>query len=163
MKEFKLRKYPDPILNTTCKLVDVVDEKIVDQVHKMLDLMYDSGGVGLAANQVGKTNRIIVMDCSEDLDNPVCLINPMIKSSRGEVFLEEGCLSFPGVVVPIQRFEKVKVEFINLGGDTELKTFEGLDAICVQHEIDHLDGKTFLDKVNRKSRRSIIRKVRKSK
>ena len=163
MKELTLRKYPDPILNTVCMPVEEVNEKISNQVHAMLDLMYDSGGVGLAANQAGETNRVIVMDCSEDQDDPICLINPIIKSSRGEVFLEEGCLSFPGVVVSVQRFEKIKVEFTNLGGDVQTKTFEGLDSICVQHEIDHLDGKTFLDKVNRKARRSIMRKARKIK
>lgn len=160
MKSEKILKYPDASLITPCKEVEKIDDKVIAQIDKMLDLMYESRGVGLAANQVGYSNRVFVMDCSEDQEEPLCFINPVIREGRGESYEKEGCLSFPGVEVTVQRYSTVQISYLSINGERESRVFKDLEAICVQHEIDHLDGITFLERVNRKERRAINRKMR---
>ena len=157
----KILEYPNSSLNQKAEHVDEVSESTLIKIDKMLDLMYSKHGVGLSSNQVGMTEAIFVMDCSEDRDEPSCFINPRVITGNGDCFVEEGCLSFPNVMMKVPRFETVVIEYMDINGTILKKTFNGLESICVQHEIDHLEGKTFLDRVNRETRRSSLKKMRK--
>lgn len=133
--------YPNDILRTTCDEVTKLSE--VSKLFKpMLKLMEKSRGIGLAAPQVGINKRFFVMDLVE----PLVFINPVIIEGIGEVECEEGCLSFPGQLVKVKRFKHVKVSYRNAAWASRVRTFYGLSSICIQHEIDHLNGILFIDK-----------------
>ncbi len=138
-------RYPDPRLHTRAAPVREVDDAIRKLVADMAATMYEAPGIGLAATQVDVHLRVVVIDVSEDKTGLLALINPEIISRSGEQVCEEGCLSVPGIYDKVARAEKVRVRALNQQGETfELDT-EGLLAVCVQHELDHLDGKVFVE------------------
>lgn len=138
--------YPDPRLNKVAKPVAAVDARIRQLVDDMLQTMYASEGVGLAATQVDVHERLIVMDTSETHDQPIVLINPeLVARSEELTFSDEGCLSVPAVYDKVARHAKVTVRALNRDGDTFEMDAEGLGAVCVQHEMDHLLGRVFVE------------------
>lgn len=159
---------PDPRLKICSEQVAEVNDDIRKFIDDMLDTMYASAGVGLAAVQVGVHKRILVMDVEQKEEGkrgkPLILINPEIVTSSPEInTYEEGCLSFPGQYAEVKRPLKVKVRFLDYHGKQQEIEAEGLLATCVQHEIDHLNGITFVDHISPMKRDMIIRKVKKAK
>lgn len=158
--EMKIEKYPSPILK---KRTDAVTE-FGDHLYKLTDEMHgfmkDSHGVGLAANQVGLNMRVFTMEVG---DTKRTMVNPEIVDGSGQVYFPESCLSFPGIVKKVQRKYKVKVWFQDPAGRVHKEWFEGLPAVCIQHELDHLDGKTFLEHMPRSARRMIESIMKKQK
>ncbi len=145
MSPLQIRKIGDPVLRTKAKKIDEITEKINDLIDNMFETMYAEDGIGLAAPQVGILKRIAVVDIQED--NKIVLINPEIIEEEGKAVMEEGCLSIPGETGDVIRAEKIKVKTLDRdGNEIEFKA-EGLEARAIQHEIDHLDGILFLDKV----------------
>lgn len=139
-------KYPDPRLNKVAKAVEFVDERIKRLVDDMLETMYAAEGVGLAATQVDVHERLIVMDTSEARDQPIVLINPeLVERSEETSFTDEGCLSVPQVYDKVTRHARVTVRALDREGRTFDLTAEGLTAVCIQHEMDHLTGRVFVD------------------
>ena len=146
MAVLNILRYPDPRLHLVAKPVAAVDERIRQLVDDMLETMYDSDGVGLAATQVDVHERVIVMDTSEDHQHPVVLINPAIVWTSEEMTVaEEGCLSVPQTWDKVERHARVKVQALNRDGQPFEIEAEGLSAVCVQHELDHLMGKVFVE------------------
>jgi len=142
-------KYPDKRLRTIAKPVLSVDETIKQQVKDMFETMYDAPGIGLAATQVNFHQRIIVVDVSDQCNEPICLINPKVIEKSGEIEWEEGCLSVPDYYENVIRANDIKVQALNQHGETfELKASEML-SVCIQHEIDHLDGILFVDHLSK--------------
>ncbi|TXL14619.1 peptide deformylase [Methylococcaceae bacterium HT4] len=161
MSILSILEFPDPRLRTVAQPVANVDKAIESLVDDMLETMYEAHGVGLAATQVDIHKRIIVIDTSEDKNNPLCLINPEIIKQMGEEESDEGCLSVPGVFEPVTRAEEITVT----AQDQQGKTFEleagGLLAVCIQHEMDHLQGKLFVDYLSSLKRQRIKKKMTK--
>ncbi|MCI7479410.1 peptide deformylase [[Pasteurella] aerogenes] len=137
--------YPDERLKTIAKPVEVFDEKLDQFIDDMFDTMYQEEGIGLAATQVDVHQRIITIDIEGDKQNQLVLINPEIIESCGETGIEEGCLSLPGLRALVPRKEKVTVKALNRKGEEFVLQAEDLLAICIQHEIDHLNGIVFAD------------------
>jgi peptide deformylase len=161
MAKLDILTFPDPRLRNKAKPVGMVDGRIQRIVDDMLETMYAAPGIGLAAIQVNVPLRIVVMDVSEEKNAPLCLINPEILERAGEEQMEEGCLSVPGFYEPVSRAERVRVRALDReGSPLELET-DGLLAVCIQHEIDHLDGKLFVDYVSALKRQRIRRKLEK--
>jgi peptide deformylase len=149
----KLRKKADPVLDFDSNLNQLVDN--------MFETMYEYKGVGLAATQVDRHQRIIVIDISEEKNQPLCLINPQIVEKEGAEVSEEGCLSVPGFFEKVERAEKIKLTASNPKGENfELQADDFL-AVCIQHEIDHLDGKLFVDYLSSLKRQRIKKKLEK--
>src|SRR6185369_7381540 len=139
-------RYPDPRLHTIAKPVAAVDERIRQLVDDMLQTMYEADGAGLAATQVDVHERLIVMDTSEGRDQPRVLINPEIIERSAEMHVaEEGCLSVPTIYDKVERHARVKVRALGRDGEVHEFEAEGLTAVCVQHEMDHLLGKVFVE------------------
>lgn len=138
-------RYPDPRLHTRATPVKAVDDRIRKLVADMAETMYEAPGIGLAATQVNVHERVIVIDVSEDKSDLMALINPEILEKDGEQTYEEGCLSVPGIYESVTRAEHVKVRALNADGAPFEFEADGLLAVCVQHEIDHLDGKVFVE------------------
>ena len=155
-------EYPDPRLRTKAKPVDRVDNAIRRLIDDMLETMYEAPGIGLATSQVNVHRRIIVVDVSENRDEPHAFINPELTTFGEAVESEEGCLSVPGFYEPVTRYDGVRVEALDRNGDPVSHEFEGLLAVCVQHECDHLDGKLFVDYLSNLKRTRIRRKLEKS-
>ena len=146
MAQLTILRYPDPRLHTIARPVAVVDERIRRLVDEMLETMYAADGVGLAATQVDVHERVIVMDTSEQHDQPLVLINPdIIRRSEDLHLAEEGCLSVPLVYDRVQRHARVTVRALGRDGEPFEMDAEGLSAVCVQHEMDHLLGKVFVE------------------
>jgi peptide deformylase len=146
MARLTILRYPDPRLHTVARPVAEVDARIRQLVDDMLETMYDSDGVGLAATQVDVHERVIVMDTSETRDKPVVLINPEIVAASAELHLgEEGCLSVPQIYDKVERHARVTVRALGRDGQTFELAAEGLTSVCVQHEMDHLRGKVFVE------------------
>jgi len=141
----KIRVNDDEILRKTSKEVKEVDDKILDLIDDMLETMYDAQGVGLAAPQIGKLKRIVVIDVSEEADSPIVLINPEILETDGEQKGDEGCLSVPGKVGVVTRPDYVKVKALNEDMEEVIYEGTGLLARAFVHEIEHLDGKLYVD------------------
>ena len=138
--------YPDPRLHTVAKPVAMVDDRIRKLAQTMLETMYEAEGVGLAATQVDVHERLVVIDVSENRDKPLVLVNPQIVWASAETRIgEEGCLSVPGIYDGVERSLAVKVEALDLDGMRQLHEAEGMLAVCIQHEMDHLIGKVFVD------------------
>ena len=158
-------KYPDKKLRTIAKPVVSVDETIKQQVKDMFETMYEAPGIGLAATQVNFHQRIIVIDVSEQCNESICLINPEIIEKSGEIQWEEGCLSVPDYYENIIRANDIKVQALNQNGETfELEASEML-SVCIQHEIDHLNGILFIDHLSKlkqkRLKKKTVKKVRK--
>ncbi len=154
--------YPDPELKKKSAPVTVINEKIRELVQDMADTMYDAPGVGLAAPQIGIHQRILVIDVSGKDEEPdlIVAINPVIIHSEGEVYEEEGCLSVIRFAANVRRHESVVVKMLNLEGEEVTCKAEGLLAIALQHEIDHLDGILFIDHLSPLKREMFIKKNR---
>lgn len=138
-------RFPDPRLHKRAAPVGQVDDAIRKLIADMAETMYEAPGIGLAATQVDVHKRVIVIDISEDKSKLLALINPEILERDGEQVCEEGCLSVPGIYEKVTRSERVKVRALDLQGKSFTMDAEGLLAVCVQHEIDHLDGKVFVE------------------
>ncbi len=138
-------RYPDPRLHTRATPVREVDDEIRRLIADMAETMYEAPGIGLAATQVNVHKRVVVIDVSEDKSALLALINPEIIARSGEQVCEEGCLSVPGIYDKVTRSETVRVRALNAQGETFELDAEGLLAVCVQHELDHLDGKVFVE------------------
>ncbi len=138
-------RYPDPRLHTHAQAVESVTDDIRQLIADMAETMYEAPGIGLAATQVNVHRRVVVIDVSEDQSALMALINPEILERAGEQVCEEGCLSVPGVYEKVARSERVRVRALNAKGEPFELEAEGLLAVCIQHEIDHLDGKVFVE------------------
>ncbi|MFT3760176.1 peptide deformylase [Thauera sp.] len=138
-------RYPDPRLHTIAQPVESVDDEIRQLVADMAETMYEAPGIGLAATQVNVHKRVVVIDVSEDRTDLIALINPDILERSGEQVCEEGCLSVPGIYEKVTRAERVKVRALDEKGQLREIEADGLLAVCIQHEIDHLDGKVFVE------------------
>ncbi len=155
--------YPDPKLHTIAKPVVAVDARIKTLIADMLATMYEAKGIGLAATQVNVHERLIVIDTSEQRDEPLVLINPTLVWSSPERHLnEEGCLSVPGIYDGVERFDAIKVEALDGDGKSRLIEADGLLAVCIQHEMDHLMGKVFVEYLSPLKRNRIKTKMLKA-
>lgn len=161
MSILSILEFPDHRLRTVAKSVEVVDKAIGNLVNDMFETMYEAHGVGLAATQVNIHQRIIVIDTSEEKDQPICLINPEITDSLGEEESDEGCLSVPGIFEPVTRAETIKVKALDKRGVSFELEADGLLAVCIQHEMDHLQGKLFVDYLSSLKRQRIKKKMEK--
>lgn len=153
--------YPDPRLHTVASPVECIDDSIRALVRDMSETMYAAPGVGLAATQVNVHKQVIVMDISEHRDHLRVLINPLILASSGAEEREEGCLSVPGIYETVQRPEFVTVRAQNLDGETQTLEADGLLAVCIQHEIDHLNGRVFIEYLSKLKQTRIRNKLKK--
>ena len=153
--------YPDPRLNKVANKVEVVDERIRKLVNDMAETMYAAPGIGLAATQVDVHERVLVIDMSEDRNDLRVFINPEIVEQDGEAENEEGCLSVPGVYDRVRRAERVKVRALDVQGEPFEVEAEGLLAVCIQHEIDHLEGHVFVEYLSRLKQQRIAAKMKK--
>jgi len=154
--------FPDPRLRNKARPVERVGTEIHRLVDDMFETMYDAPGIGLAAPQVNVSSEIVVIDVSEERNSPLCFINPEILARRGSEEMEEGCLSVPGIYESVQRAEWIRVRALDRDGKTfELET-DGILAVCIQHEVDHLYGKLFVDYLSSLKRQRIRKKLEKS-
>ena len=144
MALLQILHFPDPRLRKKAEPVDEVNDQVRQTVKDMFETMYDAPGIGLAATQVDIQSQIIVIDVSEDRSDPLCLINPEIIAKEGEEEMQEGCLSVPGIFENVQRFEKITVRALDKDGAKFTREADGLLAVCIQHEMDHLEGKLFV-------------------
>lgn len=163
MSLLEILTYPDERLHKVAEKVKLIDSRVKKIAEDMLETMYNANGVGLAATQVDIHERIVVIDVSEERNNPLVLINMKILKKEGEVFFEEGCLSVPGIRENMKRAKKVTVEYLDLEDKKQILEAEGLLAICIQHELDHLDGKVFVDYLSRLKQTRIASKLSKIK
>ncbi|MDD2738505.1 MAG: peptide deformylase [Methylomonas lenta] len=161
MSILTILEFPDKRLRTVAKEVAVVDTDIKTLVDDMLETMYAAKGVGLAATQVNIHKRVIVMDISEDKNEPICLINPEIIKTVGVEESEEGCLSVPGFFETVSRAEQIKIKALNRDGESFEMEADDLLAVCIQHEMDHLQGKLFVDYLSAFKRNRIKAKLEK--
>ncbi len=155
--------YPDPRLRTKAKAVTKFDSNLKTLISDMFDTMYEAPGIGLASTQVNVHKRLLVMDVSEGKNEPKVLINPEILKSEGEEEMDEGCLSVPGYYETVRRAEKISVRAQDADGKFFELTADGLEAVCIQHEIDHLEGKLFVDYISALKRDRIRKKLEKQK
>jgi len=153
--------YPDPRLRNRAEPVERVDDEIGRLVDDMLETMYAAPGIGLAASQVNVPRRVVTIDISEHGDRPLCLVNPEILELAGNVETEEGCLSVPGIYEFVERADWIRARALGRDGESFEFEAEGLLAVCVQHEIDHLEGTLFVDHLSRLKRQRIRKKAQK--
>ncbi|MEE9412909.1 MAG: peptide deformylase [Methylococcales bacterium] len=161
MAILQILEYPDRRLRKKAVVVDCVDDSIRRTVEDLFETMYDAPGVGLAATQVNIHKRILVIDVSDEKDSPLCLINPEILETEGLAESEEGCLSVPGVFEMVERPEKVTIRALGKDGQPFEMAADDLLATCIQHEIDHLDGKVFVDYLSTFKQQRIKKKLEK--
>ena len=164
MTQLTILRYPDPRLHTVAKPVADVNQRLSQLVSDMFETMYEAAGIGLAATQVDVHERLIVIDVSEKRDEPMVLINPELVWRSEETRLgEEGCLSVPGIYDGVERSIAVKVQALNLDGQSQIYEAEGMLAVCIQHEMDHLLGKVFVEYLSPLKRNRIKTKLVKQK
>ncbi|PZW45490.1 peptide deformylase [Pseudomonas sp. URMO17WK12:I2] len=162
MAILNILEFPDPRLRTIAKPVDVVDDALRQLIDDMFETMYDAPGIGLAATQVNVHKRVVVMDLSEDKSEPLVFINPQFESLTEEMDqYQEGCLSVPGFYENVDRPQKVKINALDRDGQPFEMIAEGLLAVCIQHECDHLNGKLFVDYLSTLKRDRIKKKLEK--
>ena len=159
MALLNILQFPDPRLRTVAKLVKEFDENLIKLVSDMFETMYESPGIGLAATQVDRHIRLLVMDVSEARNQPRCLINPELLRAEGEEETDEGCLSVPGFYEKVRRAEHIRVRAYDENGKLAEFDAEGLEGVCIQHEMDHLDGKLFVDYLSNLKRNRIRSKL----
>ena len=161
MSTLQILEFPDPRLRTRASRVENFDGALSQLIDDMFETMYDAQGIGLAATQVDVHQRLLVIDVSETRDQPHVYINPVILEAEGEETCEEGCLSVPGVYAEVSRAERVKVRAQDRDGTAFERELDGMHAICLQHEMDHLDGKLFVDYLSPLKRNMVRRKLEK--
>ena len=161
LENLEILQFPDERLRRLSRPVVDFDQELNGLAEKMLEIMYESNGIGLAAPQVNQTIRLIVVDVSEDRDCPRVFVNPEIKQPSGRVDSSEGCLSVPEIRTTIKRYESITVEYHDLKGEKHEEPLNDLMSICVQHEIDHLNGVLFIDHISRLKRDMILRRIMK--
>lgn len=161
MAKLSILHYPDARLRTVAEPVAEVDNEVRRLVDDMFETMYDAPGIGLAATQVDQHRQIIVIDVSDERDQPLCLINPMILRAEGDEETEEGCLSVPGVYDSVRRAGHIEIRALDRDGKPFEMEATDLLAICIQHEMDHLNGKLFVDYLSQLKKRRIRKKLEK--
>ncbi len=165
--KLKILIHPDPRLKKTCAAVPDISDKLRTLADNMLETMYAAPGIGLAAPQVGVLDRLIVLDCIKAEDaapEPIVMVNPRVIAASDELNVyDEGCLSIPDQYADVTRPKEVRVEWLDLDGNLQERDMDGLWATCVQHEIDHLEGKLFIDHLKPLKRQMITRKMQKLK
>ena len=161
MTILNILQFPDPKLRIKAQPIDNFDEKLQTKIDDMFETMYDAKGIGLAGTQVDFHKRLLVTDVSVEKDQPHVLINPEILSTNGIVDSNEGCLSIPGYQDDVQRAKNIIVKYLDRGGTSQESEMSGLLAICVQHEIDHLNGKLFIDYLSEAKKQKIRKLIRK--
>lgn len=159
MAKLKILEFPDPRLRTKATPVEAVDDALRALIADMFETMYAAPGIGLAATQVDVHKRLLVTDVTPDKSEPHVLINPEILEKDGVQVSDEGCLSVPGYYEEVERAEHIRVRFLDRRGDTREMEAEGLLAVCIQHEMDHLDGKLFVDYLSEAKRQRIRKKL----
>jgi peptide deformylase len=161
MSLLEILHFPDPRLRQKAEPVEFVDDEIRSIADSMLETMYAAPGIGLAAIQVNILKRIIVIDITEEKNQPLVIINPEILESQGSEKMEEGCLSVPGIYEEVKRAETIRVRYLDREGKTIEQEVTGLLAVCIQHEMDHLEGKLFVDYLSELKRNRIRKKLEK--
>lgn len=159
MAILKILEFPDPRLRTKAAAVEAVDDALRVLIGNLFETMYDAPGIGLAATQVDVHRRLLVTDVSSDKSEPFVLINPEITEKDGVTVTDEGCLSVPGYYESVERAEHIRVRFLDRNGEETEMEADGLLAVCIQHEIDHLDGKLFVDYLSEAKRQRIRKKL----
>ncbi|MEW5249414.1 peptide deformylase [Microbulbifer discodermiae] len=163
MAKLQILEFPDPRLRQVAQAVEQVTDEVRSLVDDMFETMYDAPGVGLAATQVNVHQRIVVMDVSEDQSEPLVLINPEVEVLDPEIHqYDEGCLSVPGFYETVERPRRVRVKALDRAGESFAMEAEGLLAVCIQHELDHLEGKLFVDYISPLKRNRIRSKLEKT-
>ena len=155
MTKLRILEFPDPRLRKKATPVEVVDDALRGLIDDMFETMYEAPGIGLAATQVDVHKRLLVADISQEKTDPYVLINPQLLEKDGVIVSEEGCLSVPGYYEEVERAEYIRVSFLNRDGEEVEMEAEGMLAVCFQHEIDHLDGKLFVDYLSEVKRQRI--------
>ena len=161
MTRLTILEYPDPRLRNRAEPVSDVDDALLELIGDMLETMYAANGVGLAATQVDVHRRLLVADVSEEHNDPRIFINPEILARDGVMTSQEGCLSVPGYYDEVERAARIRVRALGRDGKPFEAEFEGLLAICIQHEIDHLNGKLFVDYLSEMKRQRVRKKLEK--
>lgn len=161
MAKLKVLHYPDPNLRKKAEPVARVDDSIRQLAADMLETMYAENGIGLAATQVDVQHRVVVIDLSAERNSPMYLVNPEVLDSRGSKEMEEGCLSVPDYFDVVERAEWIRFRYQDLDGETHEQETDGLLAVCVQHEIDHLNGRLFVDYLSGLKRKRVQKKLEK--
>ena len=161
MTILNILQFPDPKLRIKAQPIDNLDEKLQTKIDDMFETMYDAKGIGLAGTQVDFHKRLLVTDVSIDKDEPYVLINAVILSTDGIVDSNEGCLSVPGFQDDVQRAKNIIVKYLDRDGASKETEMSGLLAICVQHEIDHLNGKLFIDYLSEAKKQKVRKLIRK--
>ncbi len=161
MSKLNILEFPDPRLTTVASDVDTFDEALKKLVQDMTETMYSANGIGLAATQVNVHKRLLVLDVSENQDKPRVYINPQILTSEGEQDHEEGCLSVPGIYANVKRAENITIRALDSDGKSFEEQAEGLHAVCIQHEMDHLIGRLFVDYLSPLKRNMVRKKLEK--
>ena len=161
MARLPIIEFPDPRLRTVARPVREVDSRIRQLIDDMFETMYEAPGIGLAATQVDVHERLLVLDVSEDKSYPMVFINPQIVESEGSQVYQEGCLSVPGIYADVTRSEKILVRALDRDGQPFEVNAEGLLAVCIQHEMDHLAGKVFVDYLSPLKRELVRKKLAK--
>lgn len=161
MAKLNILEYPDSRLRKKAAMVETVDDALRQLIDDMFETMYAAPGIGLAATQVDVHRRLLVIDVSREKDAPLALINPEIFEKDGAVFSEEGCLSVPGYYEEVERAENIKVRFLDRDGTRQELECDGLLAVCVQHEMDHLEGRLFVDYLSEVKRQRIRKRLEK--
>jgi peptide deformylase len=159
MAKLTILEFPDPRLRTRAAPVKVVDDRLRQLIDDMFETMYAAPGIGLAATQVDVHQRLLVADVSPDRTEPLVLINPEILQKDGVAVTEEGCLSVPGYFDEVQRYGHIRVRYLDRDGKTVERDMEELLAVCVQHEIDHLNGRLFVDYLSEAKRQRIRKRL----
>jgi peptide deformylase len=162
MTQLSILRIPDPRLRKVARPVEAVDATVRRLADDMLETMYAARGIGLAATQVNRDLRVLVLDVSEERNAPQVFINPEIVARDGKQTCEEGCLSVPGEYAEVERAERIRVSALDRDGEPFELDADGLLAVCIQHEIDHLDGKVFIDYLSPLKRRMIEKRLKKA-
>jgi peptide deformylase len=161
MTKLAILEYPDPRLRTKAAPVSHVDDALRHLIDDMLETMYAKNGVGLAATQVDVHRRLLVLDVSDERNRPLVLINPEITHADGRAIGEEGCLSLPGIYDKVERATQIRVRALDRNGQGFEMTAQDMLAVCIQHEIDHLEGRVFVDHLSELKRQLIRRRMEK--
>jgi len=162
-ESLEILQFPDERLRRISQPIEGFNQELKALADKMLEIMYQSSGIGLAAPQINQTVRLIVVDVTEERSNPHIFVNPKIKHPSGTVESSEGCLSVPEIRTTIKRYQNITLQYQDLNGDKHEEALSDLMSICVQHEIDHLDGKLFIDYVSDIKLQRLRKKIAKNK